>query len=76
MDEQADITFEQAIARLEEIVEALDSGELPLHDSLLLFEEGVQLARWCSKQLTDAQGRLEVLVKRPDGSIEAEPLEI
>ena len=68
--------FEQAIARLEEIVQALDGEELSLDESLALFEEGVKLAKECSKQLTKAQGRLETLVKKPDGSSDSEPLDV
>lgn len=71
---QAEITFEQAISRLEEIVQALDGGQLPLNESLLLYEEGVKLARLCAAQLTEAKGRLETLVKKPDGSLGLEPL--
>lgn len=71
----AEKTFEQAVARLEKIVKALDSGDLALDEALRLFEEGVKLAGTCSKQLTEAQGRLEVLTKKPDGSTEAEPLD-
>ncbi len=70
------ITFERAIARLEEIVGALDGGELSLDESLALFEEGVKLAKQCSKQLTKAQGRLETLVKKPDGLSDIEPLDV
>ena len=76
MEEQREITFEQAISRLEEIVQALDGGELPLNESLRLFEEGVKLARECSKQLAEAQSQLETLVKKPDGSLDTEPLDV
>lgn len=76
MEEQKEITFEDAVARLEEVVEKLESGELPLNESLLLFEEGIKLARECSRQLTEAQGRLETLVKKPDGSTDTEALEV
>ena len=76
MEEQREITFEQAISRLEEIVQALDGGELPLNESLRLFEEGVKLARECSKQLAEAQSKLETLVKKPDGSPDTEPLDV
>lgn len=71
-----EMTFEQAIARLEEIVELLDGGELPLNESLKLFEEGVGLARECTKQLTEAQGKLETLVKKQDGSVCADDLQL
>ncbi len=76
MEEQKEITFEEAVARLEEIVEKLESGELPLNESLALFEEGIKLTRECSRQLTEAQGQLETLVKKPDGSTDTEPLEV
>lgn len=68
-------TFEESVARLEEIVKALDNGDIALDDALKLFEEGVRLAGDCSKQLTDAQGKLEHLTKKADGSMEAEPLD-
>ena len=71
----AEKTFEQAVARLEEIVKALDNGDLPLDEALKLFEEGVKLAGICSSQLSDAQGRLEKLTKKPDGSTEVEPMD-
>ena len=70
------VTFEKAVARLEEIVRLLDAGELPLDESLKLFEEGIGLAQMCSKQLGDAQGKLEALVKQSDGSFGAEPFTV
>lgn len=75
MEISGDLSFEQAIARLEEIVRALEDGETTLNASLSLFEEGVTLARQCSQQLTDAQGKLESLVQKPDGAVEILPLE-
>jgi len=66
--------FEASMTRLEEIVRALDSGSRSLDESLQLFEEGVKLARECSRQLTDAKGRLETLTKDDDGSVAGEPL--
>ena len=70
-----DKTFEESVARLEEIVKALDNGDLALDEALKLFEEGVRLAGDCSKQLTHAQGKLEQLTKKVDGEMEAEPLD-
>lgn len=72
MENEQGVTFEGAVTRLEEIVRLLDAGELPLDESLKLFEEGIGLARECSKQLTDAQGKLESLVKQSDGSFGTE----
>lgn len=71
----AEKTFEQAVARLEEIVKALDDGDLKLDEALKLFEEGTKLARICSSRLSEAQGKLESLSKKPDGSMEAEPMD-
>lgn len=73
MAEQSEVTFEQAIGRLEEIVDLLDGGDLTLEESLKLFEEGIALARKCNSQLDEAQGRLEKLTKKSDGTLDTEP---
>ena len=65
--------FEKDLERLEEIVQALEEGELTLDDSLKRFEEGIRLAQRCNKALTTAEKRIEILTKKADGSIEAEP---
>lgn len=57
------LTFEQAFARLEEIVGKLESGDAGLEEALSLFEEGVTLARSCRKQLDEAEARIRVLVE-------------
>ncbi len=71
--EADEIPFEQALARLQEIVEALESGDLSLEDSLRLFEEGVGLSRRCNQRLDAAERRLEILVRRADGTEATEP---
>ena len=71
-----DMTFEESVARLEEIVKVLDNGEVALDDALKLFEEGVKLAGDCSQQLADVQGKLEQLTKKADGLMETEPLDV
>jgi exodeoxyribonuclease VII small subunit len=58
--------FEQAMKRLEEIVQSLESAELPLEDSLSIFEEGMKLARFCSKKLEEAEQKVTLLVKESD----------
>jgi len=63
----ANLKFEQAIARLEEIVNDLEKGDLPLDESLKLFEEGVRLSKSCLKMLDEAQKKVEVLVRDKDG---------
>ena len=61
------LTFEQQIARLEEIVAALEKGDAQLADSLKLFEEGTKLIAACSKQLDQAEQQVVKLMKGADG---------
>ena len=60
--------FEQEIARLEEIVAALEKGDAPLADSLALFEEGTKLIAACSQELDAAEQKVVKLMKGPDGA--------
>lgn len=69
----AEAKFEKDLERLETIVEALEEGGLPLDDALKRFEEGIKLAQRCEKALTDAEKKIEVLVKNAEGKLEAEP---
>lgn len=55
-------TFEEDLQRLEQIVALLESGDLPLDETLKLYEEGRRLARQCSKRLDEVEGRLQVLL--------------
>lgn len=71
------VDFEASIQRLGEIVEALEAGELPLEDSLKLFEEGVRLARGSQKVLDDAEQRVEQLLSIDDsGEAISRPLDV
>ena len=56
--------FEAAIAELESIVKKLEEGDLPLEQSLALYERGVQLSRFCHARLEDAEKRIEILNER------------
>ncbi len=67
--------FERSLARLEEVVQKLESANLSLEDAMKLFEEGVQLSRECQKQLVEAEARVEILLKKADGKMAAEPFE-
>jgi exodeoxyribonuclease VII small subunit len=67
--------FERSLARLEEVVQRLESPQLSLDDAMQLFEEGVALSRDCQKQLEEAEGRVEILLKKADGKLIAEPFE-
>ncbi|MCK4771920.1 MAG: exodeoxyribonuclease VII small subunit [Candidatus Latescibacteria bacterium] len=69
-------SFEERVERLEEIVEQLEEGEAPLEQSLLLFEEGIQLAKMCQVQLEEARERVQVLLEAAeDGTLAAESYE-
>jgi exodeoxyribonuclease VII small subunit len=69
-----DLKFEDCLARLEQIVAALEAGNLPLEDSLKVFEEGVGLARRCAKYLDDAERRIEILARDEGGALTTRPL--
>lgn len=62
-------SFEQALARLEEIVRALEVGQAPLDGSLSLFEEGISLVKLCNRQLDEAEQKIKILQAAPDGSM-------
>ena len=66
--------FERSLARLEEVVSKLESPQLSLDEAMKLFEEGVELSRECQKQLEEAEGKVEILLKQ-NGKIHAEPFE-
>ena len=67
--------FERSLARLEEVVRKLESPQLSLDEAMKLFEEGVALSRECQKQLEEAEGKVEILLKKADGRLVAEPFE-
>ena len=67
--------FERSLARLEEVVRRLESPQLSLDDAMKLFEEGVELSRECQKQLEEAEGKVEILLKKADGKLVAGPFE-
>ncbi|MBI1740302.1 MAG: exodeoxyribonuclease VII small subunit [Acidobacteriales bacterium] len=66
--------FEECLERLEKIVQELEKGEVPLEKSLTLFEEGMQLSASCRKQLEDAEGKVEILLKQ-NGKLQTVPFE-
>jgi exodeoxyribonuclease VII small subunit len=65
-------TFEQALVELEQTVQKLEKGELPLEDSLALYEEGIQLSRLCHKKLEEAEAKIELLMKDAKGALVAD----
>lgn len=68
------VKFEDCLERLEKIVSELEKGEVPLEKSLTLFEEGMQLSATCRKQLEEAEGKVEILLKQ-NGKLQTEPFE-
>jgi len=68
------VKFEECLERLEKIVLELEKGEVPLERSLTLFEEGMQLSATCRKQLEEAEGKVEILLKQ-NGKLQTEPFE-
>ena len=71
----AEPKFEKDLEKLEEIVAALEEGELPLDDALKRFEEGIKLAKRCEKALADAEKKIEILTKNAEGNLEAQPFD-
>ena len=69
----AALPLEQAWTRLEEVVEALETEDLDLDKSLQFFEEGVYLSRHCKQQLQAAEKRIDILLRKADGTLSAEP---
>ena len=67
--------FEKSLGRLEEVVRRLESPQLSLDDAMKLFEEGVELSRECQKQLEEAEGKVEILLKKADGKLIAQPFD-
>lgn len=69
-------SFEHNLERLTSIVEQMESVEIPLEKALELYEEGMKLSAVCQKQLEEAEGRVEILRKRAEGKMVAEPFDI
>ena len=67
--------FEKNLERLDAIVQQLEDADLPLEKALQLYEEGMKLSEVCHKQLEEAEGRVEVLMKKAGGKVVAEPFE-
>lgn len=71
----AEIKFEDALKKLEKIVEDLEGGNLSLDDSLAKYEEGIKLSKECSKKLEVARKKVEILLKSEDGSAKLAPFD-
>lgn len=68
------LSFEEAMVQLETLVRRLESGDLPLDESLRLYQEGTRLTRHCYAKLDEAEKQVEQLIEREDGGADLEPL--
>lgn len=66
MNEKKDLNFEEAMEELEEIVEALEEGGLPLEESLEKFSRGIELIKYCNNKLGETEKKIEVLIKEDE----------
>lgn len=71
----AEVKFEEALKKLEKIVEALENGELSLDEALKKYQEGIELSRMCSQRLETAKKKIDALVKNKAGEFELKPFE-
>jgi exodeoxyribonuclease VII small subunit len=67
--------FEKAFQQLEKIVQRLESEELPLDESLQLFEEGIRLSRFCNQKLEEVEKKIELILADAKGQPSVEPFE-
>jgi exodeoxyribonuclease VII small subunit len=67
-------TFESALARLEQITQELEAGDLSLEASLKKFDEGIKLTEFCNARLSEARTKVEILLEK-DGRLKAEPFD-
>ena len=65
---QQNMTFEESMVRLEQIVRIMERGDAPLEESLKLFQEGTELVRGCGKLLEEAELQVKKIMTAPDGS--------
>lgn len=71
MSESEKITFEEALKQLEETVMKMEKGDLSLDENIQFFEKGSKLADFCTKQLSEAEKKIEVLLKvSPEGELQ------
>lgn len=74
--EIAALSFEDALAELEQIVRRLEAGQGKLDEAIHSYERGAQLKQHCEKKLSEAQARIDKIVRSPDGSLATEPLKL
>ena len=75
MKDIKELTFEQALSELEEIVEKLEQGDIDLEDSIDIYERGTLLKAHCLEKLKSAKLKVDKIVSQPDGDFTSEPYE-
>lgn len=66
-------TFEKSMEQLEQIVQDLESGDLPLETAIKRFEEGIKLSKYCSQKLDETEKKINVLIQEMDGTVSEQP---
>ena len=72
----AEMSFEDALAELEQIVRRLEGGQVKLDEAILSYERGAQLKQHCERKLSEAQQRVDRIVIGSDGAVTAEPAKL
>jgi exodeoxyribonuclease VII small subunit len=72
----AEMSFEAALAELEQVVARLEAGTVALEESITLYARGAELRAWCEERLKAAEARVAEIAQAPDGSVRARPVEI
>jgi len=68
-------TFEQALKQLEQIVQDLESGDMPLEKAIKKFEEGIQLSKYCTDKLDESEKRITILMQDAAGNVTEKPFD-
>jgi len=71
----AEIKFEEALKKLEKIVDDLEGGELTLDEALKKYQEGIELSRLCGQRLDNAKKKIDLLMKNKKGELELKPID-
>jgi exodeoxyribonuclease VII small subunit len=72
-EQNIEITFEDGIGQLEQIVRELEQKEVPLEEALNLFRQGIEMVQHCNRLLDHAEKQMEILLEGPDGELEVRP---
>ena len=69
---EKNLDFEKSLAKLENLIDSLEDGNLPLNESIKIFEEGVKLSKHCQELLTKAELKIQKLLEKDDGTLDLE----